>query len=79
MSIIERVKAEQVIDVFQAAKLLRVKRPGAVETLVRETSNSYFQTILKELDLYNILPILEGKKYYLQLQCYYDVADVILT
>ena len=31
----ERVKLDQVVDIFQTIKLLRVKRPGAVETLVR--------------------------------------------
>ena len=34
MSVIERVKSEQTIDVFQTVKLIRAKRPGAVLTLV---------------------------------------------
>jgi protein tyrosine phosphatase len=34
-SLLERVKAEQVIDVFQAIKVLRLGRPNAVKTLVR--------------------------------------------
>ena len=34
-STVERLKIEQVVDVFQTVKLLRTKRPGAVETLVR--------------------------------------------
>ena len=34
MSVIERAKCEQNIDVFKAVKLIRVKRPGAVETMV---------------------------------------------
>ncbi|XP_048580732.1 receptor-type tyrosine-protein phosphatase mu isoform X2 [Nematostella vectensis] len=33
MSVIERVKVEHVVDVFQAVKNLRISRPGAVETL----------------------------------------------
>ena len=35
MSVIERVKIEQTVDVFQTIKLIRAKRPGAVDTLVR--------------------------------------------
>ena len=35
MSVIERVKIEQTVDVFQTIKLIRAKRPGAVNTLVR--------------------------------------------
>lgn len=35
MSVIERVKVEQTVDVFQTIKLIRAKRPGAVNTLVR--------------------------------------------
>ena len=34
MSVIERVKIEQTVDVFQTIKLIRAKRPGAVNTLV---------------------------------------------
>lgn len=34
MSVIERVKSEQTVDVFQTIKLIRSKRPGAVDTLV---------------------------------------------
>ena len=34
MSVIERVKSEQTVDVFQTVKLIRAKRPGAVDTLV---------------------------------------------
>ena len=34
MSVIERVKIEQTVDVFQTIKLIRAKRPGAVDTLV---------------------------------------------
>ena len=34
MSVIERVKTEQTVDVFQTIKLIRAKRPGAVVTLV---------------------------------------------
>lgn len=33
-SLLERVKAEQVLDVFQAIKVLRLGRPDAVKTLV---------------------------------------------
>ena len=34
MSVIEQVKIEQTVDVFQTIKLIRAKRPGAVDTLV---------------------------------------------
>ena len=34
MSVIERVKTEQTVDVLQTVKLVRAKRPGAVNTLV---------------------------------------------
>ena len=34
MSVIERVKTEQTVDVFQTIKLIRAKRPGGVDTLV---------------------------------------------
>ncbi|KAK3754634.1 hypothetical protein QZH41_014921 [Actinostola sp. cb2023] len=34
-SVVERVKQEQIIDVFQTVKRIRSNRPGAVETLVR--------------------------------------------
>ena len=34
MSVIERVKSEQTVDVFQTVKLIRARRPGAVDTLV---------------------------------------------
>ena len=34
MSVIERVKIEQTVDVFKTIKLIRAKRPGAVNTLV---------------------------------------------
>jgi len=34
MSVIERVKSEQTVDVFQIVKLIRARRPGAVDTLV---------------------------------------------
>lgn len=33
-SLLERVKSEQVVDVFQAIRVLRLGRPEAVETLV---------------------------------------------
>jgi hypothetical protein len=33
-SSLERVKQEQVLDVFQTVKSIRVSRPGTVETLV---------------------------------------------
>ncbi|RMX56303.1 hypothetical protein pdam_00021645, partial [Pocillopora damicornis] len=35
MSVIERVKIEQTVDVFQTIKLIRAKRPGAVNTLLK--------------------------------------------
>ena len=31
---IERCKTEQVVDVFQVVKALRVQKPGAVQTVV---------------------------------------------
>jgi len=34
-STLERVKQEQLMDVFQIVKSIRSSRPGAVETLVR--------------------------------------------
>ena len=34
MSTIERCKTEEVVDVFQVVKTLRVQKPGAVQTLV---------------------------------------------
>ena len=34
MSLIDRVKTEQTVDVFQTVKLIRARRPGAVDTLV---------------------------------------------
>ena len=34
MSLIDRVKSEQTVDVFQTVKLIRARRPGAVDTLV---------------------------------------------
>ncbi|EDO30630.1 predicted protein [Nematostella vectensis] len=34
-SLLERIKAEQVVDVFQTVKVLRLGRPGAVETLTQ--------------------------------------------
>ena len=33
-TILDRFKVEQVIDVLQTVKLLRIKRPGIVEDLV---------------------------------------------
>ena len=37
-NILERFKVEQVIDVLQTVKLLRIKRPGIVEDLVSSLS-----------------------------------------
>ena len=34
VSTLERVKQEQVLDVFQTVKSIRTNRPGAVQTLV---------------------------------------------
>ena len=34
-TVLEKVKAEKVADVFQTVKLLRIQRPGIVEDLVR--------------------------------------------
>ena len=34
MSLIDLVKTEQTVDVFQTVKLIRARRPGAVDTLV---------------------------------------------
>lgn len=35
-SVLERVKTEQVVDVFQAIKAMRIPRPGLVKTTVSE-------------------------------------------
>ena len=35
---IERCKTEGVVDVFQVVKALRVQKPGAVPTVVSETT-----------------------------------------
>ncbi|XP_020609436.1 receptor-type tyrosine-protein phosphatase epsilon-like [Orbicella faveolata] len=51
MSVIERVKSEQTVDVFQTVKLIRAKRPGAVITL--EQYMFCYQTILAYLDSFN--------------------------
>ena len=34
MSLIDRVNTEQTVDVFQTVKLMRARRPGAVDILV---------------------------------------------
>ncbi|KAL9950698.1 hypothetical protein ACROYT_G043239 [Oculina patagonica] len=51
MSVIERVKTEQTVDVFQTIKLIRAKRPGAVDTL--EQYMFCYKTILAYLDSFN--------------------------
>ncbi|XP_027042748.1 receptor-type tyrosine-protein phosphatase epsilon-like [Pocillopora damicornis] len=51
MSVIERVKIEQTVDVFQTIKLIRAKRPGAVNTLDRYVF--CYKTILAYLDSFN--------------------------
>ena len=51
MSVIERVKSEQTVDVFQTVKLIRAKRPGAVLTLV-----SCYLVYPREVDLRERLP-----------------------
>ena len=51
MSVTERVKSEQTVDVFQTVKLIRAKRPGAVLTLV-----SYYLVHPREVDLRERLP-----------------------
>ena len=40
-TLLEQFKADQVIDVLQTVKLLRIKRPGIVEDLVSSLSCSY--------------------------------------
>jgi hypothetical protein len=35
-TVIDRYKTEGVVDIFQVVKALRVQKPGAVPTLVRE-------------------------------------------
>ena len=37
-TVLEQFKADQVIDVLQTVKLLRIKRPGIVEDLVSSLS-----------------------------------------
>ena len=34
-SVLERVKTEQIVDVFQAVKTLRIQRTGLMTTIVR--------------------------------------------
>ena len=51
MSVIERVKSEQTVNVFQTVKLIRAKRPGAVLTLV-----SCYLRYPREVDLRERLP-----------------------
>ena len=51
MSVIERVKSEQTVDVFQTVKLIRAKRPGAVLTLV-----SCYLVYPREVDLRERFP-----------------------
>ncbi|KAL9950690.1 hypothetical protein ACROYT_G043229 [Oculina patagonica] len=51
MSVIERVKTEQTVDVFQTIKLIRAKRPGAVDTLDRY--EFCYKTILAYLDSFS--------------------------
>ena len=34
-SVLERVKTEQIVDVFQAVKTLRIQRTGLMATIVR--------------------------------------------
>ena len=44
-TILDRFKVEQVIDVLQTVKLLRIKRPGIVQDLVSLNRNrSYINT-----------------------------------
>ncbi|XP_022796921.1 receptor-type tyrosine-protein phosphatase alpha-like [Stylophora pistillata] len=51
MSVIERVKIEQTVDVFQTIKLIRAKRPGAVDSLDRYVF--CYKTVLAYLDSFN--------------------------
>lgn len=39
-SVLERLKIEQVIDVFQAIKAMRISRPGLVKTAVSSSPRS---------------------------------------
>ena len=44
-NVLEKLKLEKVVDVFQTVKLLRIQRPGAVEDLVSphiKMLDSYF-------------------------------------
>ena len=43
-TVLEQFKVDQVVDVFQTVKLLRIKRPGIVEDLVSSLSCSYADT-----------------------------------
>ena len=77
MSVIERVKSEQTVDVFQTVKLIRAKRPGAVDTLVSCSTFLFQVTPQKTRWCIQILSVLlcavrtaklinkitEGKKY----------------
>ena len=40
-TVLEQFKVDQVVDVLQTVKLLRIKRPGIVEDLVSSLSCSY--------------------------------------
>ncbi|PFX12449.1 Receptor-type tyrosine-protein phosphatase F [Stylophora pistillata] len=51
MSVIERVKIEQTVDVFQTVKLVRAKRPGAVNTL--EQYMFCYKTVVAYLDSFS--------------------------
>ena len=45
-SVLERVKTEQIVDVFQAVKTLRIQRTGLLSTIVR-FSHAYYLFLKK--------------------------------
>ncbi len=51
---LERVKAEQVVDVFQAIKTLRIQRVGLMETLVRHSSHKANSRTFKMKRTYSV-------------------------
>lgn len=58
-TVLERVKAEGILDVFQTVKSLRLQRPHMVQTLVRHLLKPFFFFIVKcsILSSHNSLPI----------------------
>lgn len=45
-TVLERVKAEGILDVFQTVKSLRLQRPHMVQTLVRASLRTFINLLL---------------------------------